>query len=91
MDYKKKKCAYQPLVLKFTACSLVHFQCVQNEVNKSVEGYMNFEERFDVLSWRQKVAGLLNELEALKSGLNLALWVVHSAILRHRIHDRAEK
>jgi len=52
---------------------------------------MNFEERFDVLSWRQKVAGLLNELEALKSGLNLALWVVHSAILRHRIHDRAEK
>ena len=42
MDYEKKKCAYQPHVLKFTAYSLVRFQCVQNEVHKSVEGVYEF-------------------------------------------------
>lgn len=87
---KKGQRIYKPHVLEKTQTIQARFQAVQQKIEKIVKKYRGLRGRAMWCLNYNKAQELLNDLEALKSSLNLVLWTIHLAENQKR-PDKDEK
>jgi hypothetical protein len=88
---KQGQGVYKRRVITETESILERFKRVQKEVSKIVKRQGGMRARMGWVFNSSKVGELLDQIEALKSAMNLVLWTVHLAIVQKDASTTAGK